>query len=105
MCVNDMMTKEGICLEYCDEKCKTCSEPKTNCTECADFYVMDENGECVFASKTLEALKDARPLINAVRRRGFKWIFMMVDGLWLYQYHQQQYDGILKDVFRTIAFI
>ena len=30
---------------------------------------------------------------------------MMVDDLWLYQYHQQQYEGIIRDVFKTIAFI
>ena len=41
---------------------------------------MDENGEFVIESKTLEAVKATRPLINAIRRRGFKWIFMMVDG-------------------------
>ena len=66
---------------------------------------MDENGECVFGSKTLEAIKDTRPLINAVKARGFKWVFMMVDGLWLYQYHQQQYDGILSDIIKIIAFM
>ena len=32
-------------------------------------------------------------------------MFMMVDDLWLYQYHQQRYEGIIRDVFRTIAFI
>ena len=32
-------------------------------------------------------------------------MFMMVDDLWLYQYHQQEYEGIIRDVFRTISFI
>ena len=30
---------------------------------------------------------------------------MMVDDLWLYQYHQQEYEGIIKDIFATIALI
>ena len=104
MCVDDKMA-DGICLEYCDQKCRSCSQTKTNCTECADFYVMNDDGACVIESKALEVIKDVRPLINAIKRRGFKWIFMMVDGLWLYQYHQQQYDGILRDIFKTIAFL
>ena len=30
---------------------------------------------------------------------------MVVDDLWLYQYHQKEYDGIIRDVFKIIAFI
>ena len=30
---------------------------------------------------------------------------MMLDDLWLYQYHQKQYEGIIKEMFITIAFI
>ena len=30
---------------------------------------------------------------------------MVVDDLWLYQYHLIKYDGILRDVFLTISFI
>ena len=30
---------------------------------------------------------------------------MVIDDLWLYQYHQQEYDGIIKVVFETIALI
>ena len=29
----------------------------------------------------------------------------MVDDLWLYQYHKQEYNGIVKVVFRTISFM
>ena len=32
-------------------------------------------------------------------------MFMMVDDLWLYQYHQQEYDGIIKVVFETISLV
>ena len=29
----------------------------------------------------------------------------MIDDLWLYQYHQQEYDGIIRVIFSTIAFV
>ena len=49
--------------------------------------------------------KNIRPFLNVLRKRGVKWIFMMVDDLWLYQYHQQEYDGIIKIVFGTISLV
>ena len=30
---------------------------------------------------------------------------MVVDDLWLYQYHQKEYEGIIRQVFATIAFV
>ena len=30
---------------------------------------------------------------------------MMLDDLWLYQYHQKEYEGIIRDIFATIAFV
>ena len=44
-------------------------------------------------------------MLNIIKKRGHKWVFMMVDDLWLYQYHRQEYDGIIRDIFATIAFI
>ena len=32
-----------------------------------------------------------------------KMLFMVVDDLWLYEYHQKEYDGTLKTVFNTIS--
>ena len=32
-------------------------------------------------------------------------IFFAIDDLWLYQYHKQEYDGIVVEVFYTISFI
>ena len=40
-----------------------------------------------------------------LKKRGHRWIFMMVDDLWLYQYHQRQYEGIIRSIFATIALI
>ena len=32
-------------------------------------------------------------------------MFMIWNDLWLYQYHQQEYDGIVRDTFKIISFI
>ena len=66
---------------------------------------MNEKGNCVIGSQVLSIFTDVRPVLNLARRKGLKWIFMVVDDLWLYQYHKQDYDGIVEDVFRTISFI
>ena len=46
-----------------------------------------------------------RPLLNLIRKRGMKFVFLMIDDLWLYQYHKKKYDGIVRAVFKTISFI
>ena len=40
-----------------------------------------------------------------MRKRGMKFFFMAIDDLWLYQYHKKKYNGIVKDIFKTISFI
>ena len=32
-------------------------------------------------------------------------MFMVIDDLWLYNFHQKQYKGIIQDIFITIKFI
>ena len=46
---------------------------------------------------------DAKPLVNLVKKKGMKNIFFALDDLWLYQYHEQEYDGVVKDVFQLIS--
>ena len=105
MCVRDIYVADGICQEYCSKKCKICKTKKDDCYECAKFYQMKEEGQCMIESQTLNIFLDTRPLINLLKKRGLKMIFMSVDDLWLYQYHQKEYDGIITDVFETISFI
>ena len=105
-CVKNRFLKgRNICEEYCSRRCKTCFKTKWDCVECADFYTMNKEGECVIENKGLSVFTDIRPLLNLLRRKGLKWMFMVVDDLWLYQYHKQDYDGIMNDVFRTISFV
>ena len=104
MCVQNKL-KEGVCEVYCDESCKSCNQTKYDCIECAEFYTKSEEGVCVVESQTLSIIKDIRPLLNVLKRRGLKFLFLAVDDLWLYQYHQQQYKGIVRDAFKTISFI
>ena len=66
---------------------------------------MNKKGSCVIKNKALKVIKDMRPVLNLIRKRGLKSIFFMVDDLWLYQYHKREYDGIVKRVFETISFL
>ena len=104
-CVKNKFIDEGICELYCDESCKTCNQTKYDCVECAEFYTKDADGKCIIENQSLSIFKDIRPFLTIFRKRGYKWVFMVVDDLWLYQYHQKEYDGIIRDVFKTIAFI
>lgn len=53
----------------------------------------------------MEIITKIRPFLNFIKRKGFKALFLVVDDLWLYDYHQKQYDGTLEVVFHTISFI
>ena len=104
-CVGNKLAVHGICHQYCDRKCATCNQTRTDCVECSEFYVKDQDGQCVIESQTLSILISVRPFLNVLKKRGSRWMFMMVDDLWLYQYHQQEYEGIVKSIFATIALI
>ena len=56
-------------------------------------------------SDTLDLITKIRPFINFVRRKGFKAMFAAIDDIWLYNYHQREYDGTIQAVFETIRFV
>ena len=56
-------------------------------------------------SNTLKWISKTRTLLNFIKRRGVKTLFLAVDDLWLYNFHSQQYDGTVEIVFETIDFI
>ena len=87
-CVKNQFVKEDICQEYCSRECETCRATKTDCVECAALYEMNEEGKCESVT-SLNIFVSIRPFLNVIRRRGTKWVFMMVDDLWLYQYHEK----------------
>ena len=91
-CVRDEFVKEDICREYCARECKTCDQNKHDCIECADLHEKGDEGKCEVIS-TLSIFTSFRPFVNMIRRRGTKWIFMMVDDLWLYQTTSQSTMG------------
>ena len=66
---------------------------------------MDEQGECVIESESLSIFVSTRPFLNIVRKKGMKFLFLIVDDLWLYQYHKVKYDGTVRAVFKMISFI
>ena len=103
--VKNIFIKGSICKEYCDKKCKTCNQTKSDCYECADFYKKNAAGNCVMKSGSLELVTKIRPFINFIRRKGFKAMFAAVDDIWLYNYHKREYDGTVQNVFETIRFV
>ena len=104
-CVQNLYVTENVCQEYCHRKCKSCNKTKYDCVECSEFYTKDSTGECVIENESLSIFVSVRPLLNLVRKKGMKFLFMAIDDLWLYQYHKKKYDGIVKTVFSTISFI
>ena len=76
-----------------------------DCYECADFYHRDRNGECVIQSQALSLAAKARPVLNFIKGRGLKSLMVGLNGLWLYNYHNQTYDGTVLTVFETIRFV
>ena len=104
-CVQNIFINDGICKEYCDQRCKTCNQTRYDCVECAEFYKRDGNGECVIENPNLSIFVSVRPFLNVLKKRGHRWVFMVIDELWLYQYHQKEYEAISRDVFATIAFM
>ena len=94
-----------MCDEYCHRKCRSCNQTRTDCIECAEFYAKDDRGQCVVESQVLGIVAKVRPVLNFIKRRGVKALFLAVDDLWLYNYHRNQYDGTALVVFETIQFI
>ena len=105
MCVQQKINKEGICEVYCDEACKSCNQTRYDCVECAEFYAKDEEGRCVVGSQVLSVFKGIRPFLNVLKLRGHKFLFVALDDLWLYHYHQQEYEGSIREVFKVISFV
>ena len=56
-------------------------------------------------SQVLGIISKIRPMLNFVKRRGVKALFLAVDDLWLYNYYRNHYDGTALAVFETIQFI
>ena len=56
---------------------------------------MDTRGQCVVESDPITIVLALRPFLNIVRRKGMKFFFMVLDDLWLYNYHKQKYKGVI----------
>ena len=105
-CVQNQFLTGNICKEYCHYSCKTCNQTRYDCYECAQFYTKNEKGECkVDNNDGIFLVLMTRPFLNILRRKGLKFVFMVVDDLWLYNFQDQKYNGIVNEVFITIKFI
>ena len=103
-CVGNRKYKNGVCEEFCHEKCKSCGDTWTECTECADLYVR-EGGDCVMNDDPLTILSKIRPFIVLLRSSGIKTFLFILADLRLYEYHQKKYDGMAKQVFVVARFL
>ena len=53
----------------------------------------------------MSLITQARFFFGLVRRGGLKYCFLVLDDLWLYEYQEKEYKGILKRIFETIRFV
>lgn len=103
--MNNVYQYEDVCEEYCSAKCATCTTSRDKCYECSAYYEMNEAGSCVIKSEVFDLIVRIRPFLNFVRKGSLKFMFMVLDDLWLYEYHKPNYTGQVKVVFSTIKFI
>ena len=40
-----------------------------------------------------------------MKRNGLKFMFATIDDIWLYNLHQQQYDGRIQEILGIIQFV
>ena len=43
-------------------------------------------------------------LASFIKRRGMKSLLFVIDNLWLYNFHQQEFDGTTESVLEAISF-
>ena len=46
-CAGNKTIVKGVCEQFCHDACKACSDLWTECIECSDFYIKDDQGNCV----------------------------------------------------------
>lgn len=104
-CTGGITIMDGICEQFCHDKCRSCTEVWTECVECADFYIKDDQGNCVIENGVLSAVTVARPILNLLKGKAFTNLFFAISDLRFYDYHNKDYNGLEKQVFMTIRFV
>ena len=66
---------------------------------------MSTDGECILQNQALSLAQKIRPLLNFIKARGLKSLLACINDLWLYNYHNQTYDGTALSIFETIQFV
>ena len=104
-CAGNKTIAEGVCEQFCHDKCQTCTDVWTECIECSEFYIKDDNGNCVIENGALSLATTARPIMNLLKGKAFTNLFFAISDLRFYSYHQKEYNGLEKQVFTAIRFI
>ena len=66
---------------------------------------MDDTGDCVLESAALAVASKTKPVLNAVKGKAFKPLFLALADLRMYAYHIKKYDGTTKQIINTIRFV
>lgn len=92
-----------MCDIYCHRKCKTCSKTYDNCQECMSPYLKSPAGKCVLSSELSIGgyFYSIFFLIRSAELMKLKTVFFLVNDLYLYEFHRQNYTGIVSDIFIT----
>ena len=46
-CAGNKTIVKGVCEQFCHDACKACSDVWTECIECSNFYIKNDQGNCV----------------------------------------------------------
>ena len=91
VCVGNKVLVGNICQEYCSKKCKTCTDTRNDCVECAEFYFKDESGNYVVENQALWSVTVIRPILNLIYAKSLRFLILLLNDIWLYNYHKIQY--------------
>lgn len=103
-CVDNVYKSSGVCEQYCWEECYTCEGTADNCTSCFKHYSLSDGG-CTLENVYVKVATYARPYVSILRRNWMAPFYMVLEEIWLYNYHKQDYNGTIEDIFETIRMI
>ena len=97
---NPQNSEFPVCQQYCHRKCIACVGEMDACTVCTPPFEMNAAGKCELPRlyQNLGLIYGSLFLLRSTR---FRMVFLLVDNFELYEFHRQDYEGVLADVFRT----
>ena len=91
-------TEKGLCLQFCEASCGSCHLSAANCTSCrfSNLYELSSNSSGTCAMRTeARAIVVAAASAQTLKISGLQLVYMFIDRLDLYIYHDVEYEGLL----------